>query len=34
MQKLAEFFHRDDDEHAVTVCTMLPLSVQASLGAN
>ena len=34
VQKLAEFFHLDDDKHAVTVCTMLPLYIPASLGAN
>jgi hypothetical protein len=34
VQRLAEFFHHDDDRHAVTVCTMLPLSVPVSLGAN
>jgi hypothetical protein len=34
VQRLAEFFHDHDDKHAVTVCTMLPLSVPASLGAN
>jgi hypothetical protein len=25
MQKLAEFFHHDDDKHTITVCTILPL---------
>jgi hypothetical protein len=34
VQKLAEFFHLDDDKHAVTVCTMLLLYIPASLGAN
>jgi hypothetical protein len=34
VQRLTEFFHHDGDEHAVTVCAMLPLSVPASLGAN
>jgi hypothetical protein len=29
VQRLAEFFHGHDDKHAVTVCTLLPLSVPA-----
>jgi hypothetical protein len=34
VQRLAELFHHDDDRHAVTVCTMFPPSISASLGAN
>jgi hypothetical protein len=34
VQKLAEFFHLDDDKHVVTVCTTLLLYMPASLGAN
>jgi hypothetical protein len=34
VQRLAEFFHDDNDKHAITVCTMFPLSVPASLSSN